>query len=145
MDIYLEIFGYVGTALVLLSMTMTSLTKLRIVNMAGSVISAIYAALCNTWPVVLLNVGMNGIAQYTPANLMYLLSDATQMAMNAWARAAEVTCDRAGMICCNNLEDAYSGEAKFMYGGAFGKHEVNYKEVLKQLEQQNKISPSEIQ
>jgi hypothetical protein len=58
MDIYLEIFGYVGTALVLLSMTMTSLTKLRIVNMAGSVISAIYAALCNTWPVVLLNVGM---------------------------------------------------------------------------------------
>lgn len=87
---------------------------------------------------LLLNVGMNGLAQYTPANMMYLLSDATQMALNAWSRAAEVTCDRAGMICCNNLEDAYSGEAKFMYGGAFGKHEVNYKEVLKQLEQQRK-------
>ena len=58
MNIYLEIFGYVGTALVLMSMMMTSLTKLRIVNMAGSVISATYAALSNTWPVVLLNVGM---------------------------------------------------------------------------------------
>ena len=58
MNIYLEIFGYIGTALVLLSMAMTSLTKLRIVNMAGSVISAIYAVLSNAWPVVLLNVGL---------------------------------------------------------------------------------------
>jgi len=58
MNIYLEIFGYLGTALVLLSMMMTSLTKLRIVNMAGSVVSMIYAMLVNTWPVVLLNAGM---------------------------------------------------------------------------------------
>ena len=58
MDFYLELFGYLGTALVLLSMMMTSLTKLRIVNMAGSVVSMIYAMLVNTWPVVLLNAGM---------------------------------------------------------------------------------------
>ena len=58
MDIYLELFGYLGTALVLMSMMMTSLTKLRIVNMAGSVVSMIYAMLVNTWPVVLLNAGM---------------------------------------------------------------------------------------
>lgn len=58
MNVYLELFGYLGTALVLMSMMMTSLTKLRIVNMAGSVVSMLYAVLVNTWPVVLLNAGM---------------------------------------------------------------------------------------
>lgn len=58
MNTYLEIFGYVGTTLVLLSMAMTSLVKLRICNMAGSLISMIYALLVGTWPVVLLNAGM---------------------------------------------------------------------------------------
>ena len=58
MNIYLEIFGYIGTALVLLSMMMTSVTKLRLINMAGSLISMIYAILCGAWPVVLLNFGL---------------------------------------------------------------------------------------
>lgn len=58
MNLYLEIFGYLGTALVLLSMAMTSLTKLRMLNISGSVISAVYAALMGTYPVVLLNVGL---------------------------------------------------------------------------------------
>jgi hypothetical protein len=55
-DILLEIFGYIGTALIVISMMMTSVTKLRIINMSGSVISAIYAGICGTWPVVVLNV-----------------------------------------------------------------------------------------
>lgn len=55
MNIYLEIFGYIGTLLILLSMMMTSVTKLRLFNLAGSVISMIYAVICNTWPIVLLN------------------------------------------------------------------------------------------
>ncbi len=58
MNIYLEIFGYLGTALVLLSMMMTSMKRLRIFNIAGSVISMIYAIAMNTWPVVLLNLGL---------------------------------------------------------------------------------------
>ncbi len=61
MNIYLEIFGYVGTVLVLLSMAMTSLIKLRIFNMAGSLVSMIYALCIGTWPVVLLNFGMIAI------------------------------------------------------------------------------------
>lgn len=56
--LWLEIFGYCGTALVLFSMMMTSVVKLRIFNAAGSLISMIYAYLCNTWPVVLLNFGL---------------------------------------------------------------------------------------
>ena len=55
MDIYLEIFGYIGTALVIISMMMTSILKLRIINMCGGLISLIYAILRNTWPVVVLN------------------------------------------------------------------------------------------
>ena len=41
-NIYLEIFGYIGTALVIISMMMTSVLKLRIINMCGGVISLIY-------------------------------------------------------------------------------------------------------
>ena len=55
MDIYLEIFGYIGTALVIISMMMTSMLKLRLFNMAGALISMIYAIFRNTWPVAVLN------------------------------------------------------------------------------------------
>lgn len=58
MNLYLELFGYIGTALVLLSMMMTSVVKLRWFNTAGSLISMTYALICNTWPVVLLNFGL---------------------------------------------------------------------------------------
>lgn len=58
MNIFWELFGYTGTALILLSMMMTSVVKLRIVNMIGSLISAIYGIVCNTWPVVFLNLGL---------------------------------------------------------------------------------------
>ena len=58
MSIFLEIFGYVGTALVLLSMMMTSVMKLRWLNIAGSVVSMTYAALSDAWPVVFLNFGL---------------------------------------------------------------------------------------
>ena len=61
MNPYLELFGYLGTGLVLMSMAMTSLVKLRIFNMAGSVISLIYALVIATWPVALLNAGMIAI------------------------------------------------------------------------------------
>lgn len=57
-NIFLEIFGYIGTVLVVVSMMMTSVTKLRIVNMCGSVISAIYAGICGTWPIVVMNVSL---------------------------------------------------------------------------------------
>lgn len=58
MDIFWEVFGYIGTGLILFSMMMTSVVKLRIVNMSGSVISMIYAIVSNTWPVVFLNAGL---------------------------------------------------------------------------------------
>lgn len=57
MDIFLEIFGYIGSAMILLSMMMTSVEKLRWFNMTGALISTIYGSILGTWPVVFLNVG----------------------------------------------------------------------------------------
>ena len=62
--IALEIFGYMGTALVLLSFVMRDIKWLRAVNMAGGLISLIYAICVNTMPVVVLNSSLiliNGI------------------------------------------------------------------------------------
>lgn len=55
MNIYLEIFGYIGTILIIISMMMASLIKLRIVNICGSVISAIYSLIIGAYPIVLMN------------------------------------------------------------------------------------------
>ena len=52
----LEIFGYTGSFLVILSMMMTSVSKLRALNVCGAFISAIYSAVYQAYPVVLLNV-----------------------------------------------------------------------------------------
>lgn len=57
MPILLEVFGYIGSGLILLSMMMTSVEKLRWFNISGSVISMIYGAIMGTWPVVFLNIG----------------------------------------------------------------------------------------
>ena len=57
MNIFFEIFGYIGSGLILLSMMMTSVEKQRWFNISGSVISMIYGAVMGTWPVVFLNVG----------------------------------------------------------------------------------------
>ena len=62
MNIYLEIFGYLGMALVLVSMMMTNTKKLRTINLAGAVVCMIYGALTHTWPTALLNLGL-GIIQ----------------------------------------------------------------------------------
>ena len=56
MNIYLEIFGYIGTALVIISMLMTDINRLRIINISGGIISLVYAICVNTMPVVVLNV-----------------------------------------------------------------------------------------
>lgn len=58
MNVVYEIIGYTGTALILLSMMMTSVARLRILNISGSVFSMIYGALCGAWPVFLLNICM---------------------------------------------------------------------------------------
>ena len=51
----IEIFGYIGSFLVVFSMLMSSVVKLRIINTVGSVVSGIYALICGAYPLVLMN------------------------------------------------------------------------------------------
>ena len=67
--IFLEIFGYIGTALIISSMMMKSIRWLRILNLSGAVITVIYSVIIQAWPVVLLNAAL------TVINFYHLLSD----------------------------------------------------------------------
>lgn len=69
MNVYLEIFGYIGTLTVIISMTMKSVTKLRVINMIGSVICMIYALLSTAYPIVCMNAVLIAI------NLVRLIKD----------------------------------------------------------------------
>lgn len=58
MNIYLEIFGYIGTALIIVSMMMSTIKWLRILNISGSVISMTYSLLVVAYPVAVLNAAL---------------------------------------------------------------------------------------
>ncbi len=55
MNLFMEMVGYLGTALVIVSMLMTSVTKLRVINICGALLALIYGVFTATWPNVLLN------------------------------------------------------------------------------------------
>lgn len=84
--------------------------------------------------------GMNaGIATgRMTQRLLSILSYSGQAALATWSRAAEVSCDRAGIICSDNLKDSLTSEAKFLYGAAFGAQDVNLADLETQLEMQLK-------
>ncbi len=50
-----EAIGYLGSLLVLVSMLMTSVFKLRIINTAGSLIFTVYALIIRSYPTALMN------------------------------------------------------------------------------------------
>lgn len=55
-QIFLEIVGYIGSFLVIISMLMTSVVKLRIINTIGSVIFCIYALCIYSYPTAAMQV-----------------------------------------------------------------------------------------
>lgn len=52
----IELLGYAGSILVVFSMLMHSVTRLRVINTAGCVLSAIYALVIQAFPTMLMNV-----------------------------------------------------------------------------------------
>ena len=59
-----EMLGYAGTALVVLSFLNRSMLKLRLLNTIGAAVITLYAFLINAWPMVLLNALLAGINGY---------------------------------------------------------------------------------
>lgn len=53
-----ELIGYLGSLLVIVSMLMTSVVKLRIINTIGSVIFAVYALLIHSYPTAALQFAL---------------------------------------------------------------------------------------
>ncbi|MCR5107177.1 MAG: YgjV family protein [Lachnospiraceae bacterium] len=53
--IWVEFIGYFGSFLVVISMLMTSVKKLRLVNTTGSIIFMIYALIIKSYPTALMN------------------------------------------------------------------------------------------
>lgn len=50
-----EIIGYAASALIVVSLAMTSHVRLRVVNLAGSVLFLVYGVLIAAWPIVATN------------------------------------------------------------------------------------------
>lgn len=86
-----------------------------------------------------------GVVQLTPG--LNMLSPLLQTAANAslnylfgrWHRCAEFTCDRAGLICCGDVETAMMAYARLHTGGAALLQDFNPAEYAKQL---NRVSAS---
>lgn len=56
-----ELIGYVGSALVVISMLMTSVIRLRVINLIGSLIFTCYALLIRSYPTAAMNLFLVGI------------------------------------------------------------------------------------
>lgn len=54
--VLIELFGYLGSILIVVSMLMSSIVKLRVINTVGSIISGIYALICGAFPLALMNI-----------------------------------------------------------------------------------------
>lgn len=60
----IEMIGYLGSSLVVASMLMSSVVKLRVINTVGSGIFAAYALVIHSYPTALMNVCLVGINVY---------------------------------------------------------------------------------
>ena len=66
--------------------------------------------------------------------VLSIISQATILLFLEWSRAAEVTCDRAGMICSDNVEDAIGVNKKLLYGSFLGREaEIDMDEIREQF------------
>ena len=79
----IELIGYLGSALVVVSMLMSSVVKLRVINTIGSGIFAAYALMIHSYPTALMNICLVGINIYNLLKLRqkgpsYDLVDAAQ-------------------------------------------------------------------
>jgi Zn-dependent protease with chaperone function len=57
------------------------------------------------------------------------------MALQSWTRRAEITCDRAGLICSGSLEAGLAALTKLALGSSKLAERLNVDEYLKQLEE----------
>lgn len=117
----IEIIGYLGSALVVVSMLMSSVVKLRVINTIGSSIFAVYALMIHSYPTALMNgflIGINiyNLVKLTQIDRSYDLVEGAQgesllryLLDYYWEDirtyfpdfSADNGANRAYMVCCN--------------------------------------------
>ena len=75
-----------------------------------------------------------GALTMLPSYIRTIISIPFYMSLKAWSRAAEVTSDRAGIICSKNPEDILTADIKLLSAGDLGYGDINVEAVLKQYE-----------
>ena len=90
----------------------------------------------NTLGQILTNVALQELAQTIPGlGLIYgLLKTGVGLFLNSWFRCAELTADRAGLICSGNLDAGRYALAKLEVGGGQVLKDINIDALVKQLE-----------
>lgn len=117
----IEMVGYLGSALVVVSMLMSSVVKLRVINTIGSGVFTVYALMIHSYPTALMNAALIAINVYNLIKLnrrdqsynlvkgaqgegilRYLL-DYYQEDIRTYFPDFSVDCrtDRAYIVCCN--------------------------------------------
>ena len=66
----IEAIGYIGSGLVVVSMLMSSVVRLRVINMIGSVIFTVYALIIRSYPTALMNLCLVAINIYHLVRLL---------------------------------------------------------------------------
>ncbi len=70
MQMVWEIIGYVGSLLVVISLIMSNIIKLRIINTIGSTIFCVYALVIKSYPTAIMNAVLVGINIYYLVKLL---------------------------------------------------------------------------
>ncbi|MDF1597018.1 MAG: hypothetical protein P1T08_13140 [Acidimicrobiia bacterium] len=69
-DLIVELIGYLASALILVSVTRTSILKLRLFSLAGAVTFVVYGLIIEAYPIALVNVVIIGIQIFFLRDLM---------------------------------------------------------------------------
>lgn len=81
---------------------------------------------------VVYHTAVNFMKQGIGAYLKWAVVPAS-LALNSWARRAEITCDRAGLVCCKNEEVAIGAMLRLAVGSKKLYEQLDLDEYLKQL------------
>lgn len=85
---------------------------------------------------ILASLLIDGVGMSIPGvrEILALASLPLRIAIQTWSRAAEVTCDRAGALCCGEVESTISAQSKLLSGGLLSGHQVNVDALLEQYD-----------
>lgn len=89
----------------------------------------------NTVIEIMTNELVEEILNTVPTNgvLNLLLQGTVTMFFKRWSRCAEITCDRAGLICCTDLNTAIGTIVKLVTGGGHSSEQINIELYREQI------------